>query len=126
MHQSALAPSLDRRPFAEPRASPRRRRLHTEGMRISGRLSLIIAICLLPVVGLQVAVSWGQWAERKAQLGDLAVHQAELLAGDLESIAEGARILLGAAAQSNQIRSRGENCGDRLAGLRRNAAGFAF
>jgi signal transduction histidine kinase/ActR/RegA family two-component response regulator len=126
MHQSALAPSLDRRPFAGPRASPRRRRLHTEGMRISGRLSLIIAICLLPVVGLQVAVSWGQWAERKAQLGDLAVHQAELLAGDLESIAEGARILLGAAAQSNQIRSQGENCGDRLAGLRRNAAGFAF
>ena len=126
MHQSVQVLSLDRRSFGGPQSPPHRRRLRTGMMRISSRLSLIIAVCLLPVVGLQVAVSWSQWAERKAQLGDLAMHQAELLAGDMESIAGGARILLGAAAESNQIRTRGENCGDRLAGLRRNAAGFAF
>src|SRR5215210_4794494 len=115
MHQSVQVLSLDQ-PFGGPQSPPHRRRLRTGTMRISSRLSLIIAVCLLPVVGLQVAVSWTQWAERKAHLGDLAMHQAELLAGDVESIAGGARILLGAAAESNQIRTRGEKCGDRLAG----------
>ncbi|MGA9014547.1 MAG: hypothetical protein WB509_18815, partial [Acetobacteraceae bacterium] len=37
-------------------------------MRISTRLLLIIGICLVPTIGLQVAVSWVEWAERKAQV----------------------------------------------------------
>ena len=89
MHKSVHLLSLDQPSFGMPQSPPHRRRLRTGAMRISSRLSLIIAVCLLPVVGLQVAVSWSQWAERKAQLGDLAMHQAELLAGDVESIAGG-------------------------------------
>ena len=95
-------------------------------MRISTRLLLIIATCLVPTIGLQVAVGWSQWAERKAQLGDMAEHQARLLAGNLAGIAEGARILLGAAAEFRQVRIHGEECDARLTSLRRRAQGFAF
>jgi signal transduction histidine kinase/ActR/RegA family two-component response regulator len=87
---------------------------------------LIIAICLLPTVALQVGLAWTQWAERKAQLGDLAIHQAELLAGNVQGIAETARILLASAAEFNQVRTHGRGCGARLASLRNNASGFAF
>jgi signal transduction histidine kinase len=87
---------------------------------------MVIAICLLPTIALQVAVSWHQWTERKAQLGALAVQQAELLAGDMGSIAQGARILLGAAAEFTQVRSLGEGCSLRLAALQQRAAGVAF
>ena len=97
-------------------------------MRVSTRLLLVIATCLVPTVGLQVAVGWAQWAERKAQLGDLAVHQAGLLAGNVDGNAEGARLLLAAAvaAAAPQSRGSGDGCGDRLAGLRQGAPGFAF
>ncbi|MBB5694895.1 response regulator [Muricoccus pecuniae] len=95
-------------------------------MRVSTRLLLIIAACLVPTLVLQVAVSWSQWAERKAQLDDLAVHQAELLAGTVDNIANSARILLGAAAELNPGPLPAEGCGRRLASLREHAAGFAF
>ncbi|MBV1797821.1 hypothetical protein [Siccirubricoccus sp. G192] len=95
-------------------------------MRVSTRLMLIIATCLLPTIGLQIAASWNQWTERKAQLGDLALHQAQLLAGDVGSIAEGARILLGTTAQFRQVRTIGNECSTRLARLLDNAPGFAF
>jgi signal transduction histidine kinase len=107
-------------------ASGRRDGLPRGGMRISTRLCIIIAICLLPIIGLQVAVSWSQWTERKAQLGALAVRQAELLAGNMDSITEGARILLGAAAEFNRAGMLDEGCGQRLAALQQRAAGFAF
>ncbi|MFC7738061.1 ATP-binding protein [Roseomonas sp. GCM10028921] len=95
-------------------------------MRVSTRLLLIIAACLVPTLALQVAVSWSQWAERKAQLDDLAVHQAELLAGTVDNIANSARILLGAAAELNPGPLSAEGCGRRLASLREHAANFAF
>jgi signal transduction histidine kinase/CheY-like chemotaxis protein len=101
-------------------------RRRTGGVRLSTRLMLIIAICLLPTVALQVGLAWTQWAERKAQLGDLAIHQAELLAGNVQGIAETARILLASAAEFNQVRTHGSGCGARLASLRNNASGFAF
>ena len=53
-----------------------RRRRGISGMPITIRLLLIIAFCLVPTIGLQVAVSWSQWAERKTQVGDLAARQA--------------------------------------------------
>src|SRR3954471_2920997 len=84
------------------RAPSWRRRI--SGIPITTRLLLIIALCLVPTIGLQVAVSWSQWAERKTQVGDLAARQAGLLAGDVESIGEGARLLLGTAAEFHQVR----------------------
>ncbi len=114
------------RSLGPPSSSERRGEQAQGGVRISTRLCIIIAICLLPIIGLQVAVSWHQWTERKAQLGALAVQQAELLAGDMGSIAEGARILLGAAAEFTQVRSLGEGCSSRLMALQQRAASFAF
>jgi signal transduction histidine kinase len=104
----------------------RRWRERSGQMRISTRLMLIIAVCLLPAIGLYVAVGQSLWSEHKAQLADLALQQAELLAGDADSIAEGARILLGAASEFHQVRALGNECDDRLTGLQRGAPSFAF
>jgi signal transduction histidine kinase/ActR/RegA family two-component response regulator len=104
----------------------RRWRRRSRGMRVSTRLLLIIAVCLLPTTLLQLGASWSQWAERKAQLGDLATRQAELLAGNMAGIAEAARILLGAAGEVHQIRAQESACGPRLARLAQAAPGFAF
>jgi signal transduction histidine kinase len=104
----------------------RRWRDRSGRLQISTRLLLIIASCLLPAVALYAVLGWSLWAERKAQLGDLVLQQAELLAGDLDSIAEGARILLSAAGEFHQIRALGSECSARLTGLQRNAPSFAF
>ena len=95
-------------------------------MRISTRLLLIVATCLLPIIALHAAVSWQRWTDRKSQLAELAMHQAQLLAGDAHSIAQGARILLGAATQIREVQRLGDQCGARLEGLLRQAPGFAF
>src|SRR5690242_13745923 len=71
-------PSVPSRP--EPREAspgrPLRRTWRGRGMRVSTRLLLIIAVCLVPGLALQLGIGWAQWAERKAQVGDLAVRQA--------------------------------------------------
>jgi hypothetical protein len=97
-----------------------------KGMRVSERLLLLIGCCLLPALGLYALIGFNLWKERKVQLADLAVHQAELLAGDIDSITEGARILLASAAEFHQVRSQGVDCSARLTGLRRNVPSFAF
>jgi signal transduction histidine kinase len=104
----------------------RRWRDRSGRLQISTRLLLIIASCLLPAIALYAVLGWSLWVERKAQLGDLVLQQAELLAGDLDSIAEGARILLSAAGEFHQIRALGSECSARLTGLQRNAPSFAF
>jgi signal transduction histidine kinase/CheY-like chemotaxis protein len=95
-------------------------------MKISTRLLLIVATCLLPILGLYAVVSWQQWSDRRRTLDTLAVQQARLLAGDVDSIVNGARILLGAAAQFRQVRILGEGCSDRLEAVLSAAPGFAF
>jgi signal transduction histidine kinase/ActR/RegA family two-component response regulator len=126
MFQDRVAPDLGHRSSDRQRAEGHRGRGSTSSMRVSTRILLIIATCLLPTIGLQTAVSWSQWAERKAQLDELAIRQAQLLAGNVDGIAEGARILLGAATEFRQIHTFGSDCGARLASLRRHAQGFAF
>jgi signal transduction histidine kinase/ActR/RegA family two-component response regulator len=95
-------------------------------MRISTRLLLIIGICLVPTIGLQVGVSWVEWAERKAQVNDLAMHQVQLLAADMASIGEGMRLLLATAAEFHQVRTVGKECALRLTSIRHNAPSLAF
>jgi signal transduction histidine kinase len=95
-------------------------------MRLSTRLLLIIAMCLVPTVAVQVALTWNQWSERKAQLGGLVIQQAQLLGGTVDGIADSAHLLLGSASEFRQVRHRDVNCGDRLARLLRHAQGFAF
>ncbi|MBK1658809.1 hybrid sensor histidine kinase/response regulator [Paracraurococcus ruber] len=115
-------------PVASPPLAALRRpwRLRPQGMRLSTRLILVIATSLLPIMAMQVVIGWSQWAERKAQLGDLALQQAQLLAGNLDGIAQGARILLGAATESPELRQLGPGCDGYLAHLRRHAPGYAF
>jgi signal transduction histidine kinase/CheY-like chemotaxis protein len=113
--------------FVPPPKSQRSHRWRrTAGVAISTRLLLIIALCMLPSIVFQLASSWHQWTERKAQLGDLARHQAELLAGDMDSIVAGAKILLGAAAIFQQSRVVEEGCNARLETLQHDAQGYAF
>jgi signal transduction histidine kinase/CheY-like chemotaxis protein len=95
-------------------------------MRLSNRLLLVIATCLLPVIALQAAVAWSQWSERKAQLSGLALHQTELLGADVASIAEGARILLKTTAEFWQVRAHDSQCSARLASIRHNVPSFSF
>jgi hypothetical protein len=126
MFQDRVAPDLGHRPPDGQQAETRRGRSSASSMRVSTRILLIIATCLLPIIGLQFAVSWSQWAERKAQLDELAIRQAQLLAGNVDGIAQAARILLGAATEFRQIRTFGSDCGARLASLQHHAPGFAF
>ena len=94
--------------------------------RLSTRLLLIVLTCLVPIIALAVWVEYGQWAERRAQLGDLALQQAELLNGDVESIADGARILLSTVAQIRGVRDLAPDCDQRLADISRDLPMFAF
>ena len=94
--------------------------------RLSTRLLLIVLTCLVPIIALAVWVEYGQWAERRAQLGDLALQQAELLNGDVESIADGARVLLSTVAQIRGVRDLALDCDQRLAGISRDLPMFAF
>ena len=127
MHQTFPVPDLKTQHSGHPDFNlPTQWRRGLAGLRVSTRLLLIIAACLAPTLALQVAVSWSQLSERRAQLDDLAVHQAELLGGTVESIANGARILLGAAAELNRLPAHGADCGPRMANLRQHAPGFAF
>lgn len=109
-----------------PVSGPRGWRIRTGGMRLSTRLILIIATSLLPILAMQVAIAWSQWSGRKAQLADLTIQQAQLLAGNLDGIAQGARILLGAATESQNLQRLQPGCNLQLARLRRHAPGYAF
>ena len=58
------------------------------GMRFSTRLLLVVLTCLVPVIVLEVWSEYTHWAERRAQLGDLSIQQAQLLNGDIGSITD--------------------------------------
>jgi signal transduction histidine kinase/CheY-like chemotaxis protein len=95
-------------------------------MRLSTRLLLVVLTCLLPVILLGVWVEYSHWHERRAQLGDLALQQAQLLNGDVYSIAEGARTLLSTVAQLDDVRNAAPACGERLRMTQRTVPMFAF
>jgi len=95
-------------------------------MRLSTRLLLVVATCLLPVIMLGVWVEYSHWSERRAQLGDLSLQEAQLLNGDVDSIAEGARILLSTIAQLDEVRDGTPACGERLSATERSLPMFAF
>jgi signal transduction histidine kinase/CheY-like chemotaxis protein len=96
-------------------------------MRLSNRLLLIVLTCLVPIMALVVWVEYSHWAERRAQLGDLAQQQAELLNGDIASIADGARVLLSTAAEFRIFRrDLTSSCDERLVSIQRDLPMFAF
>ena len=101
-------------------------RLRRHNMRLSTRLLFIVLTCLLPVMLLGVWVEYSHWAERRAQLGDLALQQAQLLNGDVGSIAEGVRSVLSAVAQLDEVRNVAPACNERLSATQRNLPIYAF
>ncbi len=105
-------------------ALPRRTRLPRPSMAL--RLFIAMLVCLLPMLGLQAWEKFTAWQARKDELGQLAVHQARLLGGNVHGMAERTRLLLGAAAQYQQVRILGPQCSERLATLRGLAEGHLF
>ncbi len=101
------------------------RALH-RNIRLSTRLLFIVLTCLLPVFLLGVWVEYSHWAERRAQLSDLSLQQAQLLNGDVDSIAEGARILLSAVAQFDDVRDAAATCSDRLRATQQSLPIYSF
>ncbi len=97
-----------------------------KGMRLTTRLMLLVLVCLVPTVTLGVFVQIEARAERKAQLGELVLRQAELLNGDILSVAEGARSLLVAAAEFDAVHRLDPRCADRLLAIKRNLPTYAF
>jgi signal transduction histidine kinase/CheY-like chemotaxis protein len=95
-------------------------------MRLSTRLLLVMLTCLLPVIALGAWVEYSHWQERRVQLGDLSLQQAQLLNGDIDSITEGARTLLSTVALLDEVRDATSGCGDKLRAVQRNLPMFAF
>ncbi len=95
-------------------------------MRLSTRLLLVVLTCLLPVIVLGTWVEYRDWEERGAQLGEMSLQQAQLLNGDIDSVAEGARTLLAAVAQLDEVRDAAPACGERLRATQRSVPMFAF
>ena len=98
-----------------------------QSMRLSTRLLLIVLTCLVPIMALVVWVEYSHWAERRAQLGDLAQQQGELLNGDISSIADNARVLLSTAAEFRIFRrDLTPSCAERLVSIQRDLPMFGF
>jgi signal transduction histidine kinase/ActR/RegA family two-component response regulator len=95
-------------------------------MRLSTRLILLILLCLLPVMAAQVFSQVALYRQRQAELGQLALRQAELSNGDLASIVEGARQLAVAIADYPEMRAGGAACDARLAALQRALPAYRF
>src|SRR5689334_855219 len=96
------------------------------GMRFSTRLLLVVLTCLVPVIVLEVWSEYTHWAERRAQLGDLSIQQAQLLNGDIGSITDGGRTLLGAVALLDDVRDVTASCDDKLNAMLHSLPMFAF
>jgi len=101
-------------------------RMRHHSMRLSTRLLLVVLTCLLPVILLGVWVEYSHWEERRAQLGDLSLQQSQLLNGDVDSIADGARTLLSAVAWFDEVHNAAPTCGEQLRATVRSVSMFAF
>src|SRR5689334_11568887 len=96
------------------------------GMRFSTRLMLVVLTCLVPVIVLEAWSEYTHWVQRRAQLADLSVQQAQLLNGDIGSITAGGRTLLGAVALLDDVRDVTASCDDKLNAMLRSLPMFAF
>lgn len=95
-------------------------------MRLSSRLWLLVLGCLLPVVAAQAYMQLSLYERRQAQLGDVALWQAELMNGDLASIVSAAMQLSTIIADFPEVQAAGPGCSDRLAITRRNLPAYRF
>lgn len=109
-------------------ALARKRRHHLIGyeMRLSTRLLLLVLGCLIPMVVAQTYTQVSLYQQHKAELGDLALRQAELANADLGSIIDGVRQIGAVVAAFPEVDGLTAGCSDRLASLRRNLPAYSF
>ncbi|HXT82455.1 MAG TPA: ATP-binding protein [Acetobacteraceae bacterium] len=95
-------------------------------MKLSRRLLLLILGCLLPILAAQVYSQVNLHAQRQAQMGLLALRQAELVNDDFVSIVAAVSQLASVAAQFPEIHSGGAACNERLRAIQRSLPPYRF
>ncbi|MBV8400082.1 MAG: hypothetical protein JOZ17_15290, partial [Acetobacteraceae bacterium] len=95
-------------------------------MRLSTRLLLLVLLCLVPVIGVETLTQRELRARREAEIGDMALRQAELSNSNLKSIVEGARQLTVAISQLRAVRSLDPACAEPLGGIQTSLTAYRF
>ena len=95
-------------------------------MRLSTRLILLIAFCVLPILAAHIYTQIKMHAERQNQVGRLALRQAELATSDLASILDAATQLAVAIGQFPEVAAPGPACDDRLSALQHGLSSYRF
>src|SRR6185437_3433497 len=91
-------------------------------MKLSRRLLLLIALCLLPMVAAGIATLVGLYVQRRAEFEALAIRQVERANADVRSVLGSAHALLLAVAQIDVD----PDCPERLAVLQRDLRAYRF
>lgn len=79
-------------------------------MSLRNRLSILVGLALLPPIGLLAYDTVETRARERRQLHDQALYQAQLVAGQIETIIAGARRLSWAIANQTRIRTDFDRC----------------
>jgi signal transduction histidine kinase len=90
------------------------------------RLLILVGIATLPAVGVLILLLGATRADRMARLGQDALHQAELVNGDIRNILGGARQLGLAIAEFQALRRADPDCQARLRALLSELPAYAF
>ena len=95
-------------------------------MKLSIRLVLLVLLCLLPILIAQIYSQVGLYADRQAQLGTLALRQAELVNADIISILNNARQLGTMVGQVPPGREAVDRCTPKLTNYQQNLEQYRF
>ncbi len=89
-------------------------------MSLSRRLTLLILLCIMPMMLAAIVTLAGLYEQRSGELADMADEQVNIVDADLAGLMEGARSLLLALAQS----AADSGCPQRLDALRRTLPAY--
>jgi signal transduction histidine kinase/CheY-like chemotaxis protein len=90
------------------------------------RLLVLLAAAILPAMAALLYVQIGLRHERSERVTEGALHQAELLSADVETLIDGARQLSVTLSHLNSAQQLVGDCGDQLAGLRVSLPSYAL
>jgi signal transduction histidine kinase/CheY-like chemotaxis protein len=96
------------------------------GIGLPARLLGLILLCLLPVIAAETYTNIGLRTQRQAEMGDLALRQAELANRDIGSLLVGTDHLLRIAALLPGVRDLRPSCGSELSALQPQFPEYAF
>ena len=95
-------------------------------MRLSTRLTLLVGLCLLPVVAAQVYSQYNLHAERTEQLRTEARQQASLANANLAGMFDSVHQLGTTLLRSSALEGAGDDCAGRLNALRQSLPRYRF